>query len=558
MTNYLKLKKSNCKNCYKCIRNCPVKSIRFSGGQAYIIGNECILCGECFVSCPQNAKEITSSIDNVNYLLSSSTPVIASIAPSFAANFNGSGIESLQTALQQLGFHAVEETAVGATVVKNEYQRLLVEEERDVLITSSCHSVNLLIQKHFPHLLHYLADTLSPMQAHAKLLRRTYGDCKVVFIGPCAAKKDEAAYYEGLIDEVLTFEELETMLSTNNISVENTKDCNDHSRARFFPITGGILNSMVNKPSDYTYLAVDGVENCMQILSDLSNGEIEKCMIEMSACVGSCVGGPGIERSERTPLRDKITISNYSGDHDFNVEPLPPVELHKHLEAIEIRNKPPTEFEITSLLAQLGKHTKEQELDCGSCGYNSCREKAVAVIHGNADLTMCLPFLMEKSQSMSDNVINNSPNAILVLNELLEVQKINTAALKLFNIRYQSSVLGEQVVRILDPIDFMTVKRTGHTIQNKRTYLSEYSRYVDETITYDNKFNIFVCIMRDVTDKELQRQQKEQLSKQTIETTDKVIEKQMRVVQEIASLLGETTAETKIALTKLKESISDD
>ncbi len=558
MADYLKLKKSNCKNCYKCIRNCPVKSIRFSGGQAYIIGNECILCGECFVSCPQNAKQIASSIENVTYLLSSHTPVIASVAPSFIANFDGVGINSLRTALQQLGFHAVEETAIGATVVKNEYRRMLVEENRNILITSSCHSVNLLIQKHYPHLLHHLADTLSPMQVHAKLLKEQYGDCKVVFIGPCAAKKDEANYYDGFVDDVLTFEEIEKMLKTNNISIDQNSDSSDYSRARFFPITGGILESITDKPSNYTYLAVDGVENCMQILSDLANGSIDNCMIEMSACVGSCIGGPGIERGGKTPLRDKIAVSKYSGEYDFKVSTPLHNELKKNFTPIEIRNRPPSEFEINSLLAELGKHTKEQELDCGSCGYNSCREKAIAVIHGNADLTMCLPFLMEKSESMSDNVINNSPNAILVLNEMLEVQKINTSALRLLNIRSQSSVLGEQVVRILDPIDFLTVKTTKKSIQNKRTYLSEYSRYVDETITYDNQFNIFVCIMRDVTDEEMQRQQKELIAKKTVETTDKVIEKQMRVVQEIASLLGETTAETKIALTKLKESISDD
>ena len=166
MPNCLTLKKTNCKNCYKCIRNCPVKAIRFSGNQAHIIGNECILCGQCFVVCPQNAKEIVNETEKVKVLLQTGEPVYASIAPSFAANYNGVGIAAMEKALKALGFAGAEETAIGATMVKNEYERILNEENRDILISSCCHSINLLIQKYFPSTLCYLADVVSPMQAH--------------------------------------------------------------------------------------------------------------------------------------------------------------------------------------------------------------------------------------------------------------------------------------------------------------------------------------------------------------------------------------------------------
>ena len=165
MANCLTLKKSNCKNCYKCIRHCPVKSIRFSGNQAHIIGNECILCGQCFVVCPQNAKEIVNETEKVKVLLQNGDPVIVSLAPSFIANYDGISITTMRKALKQLGFYDVEETAIGATIVKNEYERMLREEERDVIITSCCHSINLLIQKHYPAAIEYLADVVSPMQA---------------------------------------------------------------------------------------------------------------------------------------------------------------------------------------------------------------------------------------------------------------------------------------------------------------------------------------------------------------------------------------------------------
>ncbi|MEG2118531.1 MAG: [Fe-Fe] hydrogenase large subunit C-terminal domain-containing protein, partial [Clostridia bacterium] len=244
MSEFLKLKKSNCKNCYKCIRNCPVKSIRFSAGQANIVGNECILCGQCFVVCPQDAKEIVSSLETVKVLIQSGAPVIVSLAPSFVANYNGSGIKSVEKALKKLGFFSVEETAIGATIVKKEYERMIAEDNRDIIISSCCHSVNLLIQKYFPSSLPYLANILSPMQAHCADIKRRYPDSKTVFIGPCLAKKDEADYYGSIVDAVLTFEELSEWLAAENVEIEIQKDQTPESRARFFPTTGGILKTM--------------------------------------------------------------------------------------------------------------------------------------------------------------------------------------------------------------------------------------------------------------------------------------------------------------------------
>ena len=204
--NCLTLKKSNCKNCYKCIRNCPVKAIKFSGNQAQIIENECILCGQCFVACPQNAREIVQETEKVKVLLQSGDPVIVSLAPSFVANYDVVGIEAMREALKKLGFADVEETAIGATMVKNEYERMLREEHRDVVITSCCHSINLLIQKYFPRCLEYLADVLSPMQAHCQDIKKRIPNAKTVFVGPCLSKKDEAEHYSGIVDAVLTFE----------------------------------------------------------------------------------------------------------------------------------------------------------------------------------------------------------------------------------------------------------------------------------------------------------------------------------------------------------------
>ncbi|MGN0557497.1 MAG: [Fe-Fe] hydrogenase large subunit C-terminal domain-containing protein [Acutalibacteraceae bacterium] len=556
MAEFLKLKKSNCKNCYKCIRHCPVKSIRFSGNQANIVGNECILCGSCFVVCPQNAKEIADDTERVKVFLQSGDPVVASVAPSFIANYDGAGIQSLEKALKKLGFYSAEETAIGATIVKKEYERMLHEDKPEILISSCCHSVNLLIQKYFPEQLKYLADILSPMQAHCADIKRRIPGAKTVFIGPCIAKKDEAAHY-GPTDAVLTFEELSGWLRDENIEIEKECDQNENSRARFFPTTGGILKTMDCNEEGYTYLAVDGVENCMSALRDIQNGGLKHCFIEMSACAGSCINGPVMEKYHRSPVRDYVSIASYAGKNDFEVDMPSKDELHKNFKFIDKQQRIPSESEIAAILRQMGKTKPSQELNCGSCGYNTCREKAIAVYQGKADLSMCLPFLKDRAESVSDNIIGNTPNGIIILNEDLEVQQINKAALRIMNLRQASDVIGEQVIRIMDPKDFIDAKSGAH-ITDKRVYLAEYKKYIEETIVYDQEFRSLMCIMRDVTVEENQRERKEEVSRKTVDIADKVVDKQMRIVQEIASLLGETAAETKIALTKLKEQVTDE
>lgn len=558
MTNCLTLKKSNCKNCYKCIRHCPVKSIRFSGNQAYIIGNECILCGHCFVVCPQNAKEIVDETEKVKVLLQSGDPVIVSLAPSFVANYDNVGIGAMRTALKKLGFYDVEETAIGATIVKEEYEKMLADGTRDVLISSCCHSVNLLIQKYFPSLINDLADVLSPMQAHCKDIKLRYPNAKTVFIGPCVAKKDEASYYEGFADAVLTYDELTNWLKEENIELEQISDSDPNSLARFFPTTGGVLKTMTDRNPKYTYMAIDGVESCIQALKDIESGKVHNCFIEMSACVGSCVGGPVMEKFHRSPVKDYVAVSEFAGENDFEVEQPDSLSLQKTFVPIELRRQMPSESEIRDILRQMGKMKPSDELNCGSCGYDTCREKAIAIYQDKAEISMCLPYLKDKAESFSDSMVKNTPNGLIVLNEKLEVQQINEAARKLMHIRRASDILGDQVVRILDPSVFMEVLSSERDIHNRKAYLAEYEKYVEQTVIYDKDYRILVCIMRDITEEEAAKERKERINRQTVETADKVVDKQMRIVQEIASLLGETAAETKIALAKLKESISDE
>ena len=560
MASYLTLKKSNCKNCYKCIRHCPVKSIRFSANQAHIVDNECILCGQCFVVCPQDAKQIVDGIEKAKMLLNLNVPVIASIAPSFIANYDGIGIESIRKALKKLGFYDVEETAIGATFVKNEYDKILREGFNDILISSCCHSVNLLIQKYFPNELKYLANVMSPMQAHCTDIKKRHPDAKTIFIGPCVAKKDEADRYEGIVDCVLTFEELSNWLKEEHIELEKELDQeqNEHSKTRLFPTTGGILKTMACDAPGYAYMSVDGTENCIAALKDIEAGKITKCFIEMSACHGSCIAGPIIEKHHNSHLKDYLLVNKYAGSKDFEVAQENSLFYQKNFAPIKVTSAIPTEYEITQIMKQMGKTKKSDELNCGSCGYNTCHDKAIAIYQGKAEISMCLPYLKEKAESFSDCIVSNTPNGLIVLNEKFEVQQINSAAKKILNIRNDSDILGDQVVRILDPVPFIKVLDTKQNIKNEKIYLAEYDKYVEQSIIYDINYHLLICIMRDVTEATLEKSKKESISKQTVEIADKVVDKQMRIVQEIASLLGETAAETKIALTKLKESITNE
>lgn len=557
MAHCLTLKKSNCKNCYKCIRNCPVKAIRFSGDQAHIIADECILCGRCFVVCPQNAKEIVSEVEKVKVMIQSGEPVIASMAPSFIANYDGVGIDAMREGLQKLGFADVEETAIGATMVKTDYERLVHEKQKPVIISSACASVNLLIQKHYPEMIKYLADTLSPMQAHCRDIKRRNPEAKTVFIGPCVAKKDEAQRYPGIVDAALTFEELTEWLEKENVRLEKKVDSNPESLARIFPTVAGILRTMKDRDPEYEYVAVDGIDNCIAALEDVAAGHVSNCFMEMSACKGSCVNGPVMEKYHPWFITDYLSVTRYAGDKDFPVDQPEISELSRRYDILEGMKDMPTERKIQEILSKMGKKKPSDELNCGTCGYDTCREKAIAIYQGKAEIEMCLPYLKEKAENFSNIIFDNTPNGLLVLNERLEIQQINPAACRIMNIRRPSDVLGSQIVTLLDPKPFLDALESRKSVF-QCAYLAEYDRYVEEQVLYDQSYRMLFCMLEDVSDEAAEREKKAEMRRQTTEVADKVVEKQMRIVQDIASLLGETAAETKIALTNLKESMKDE
>lgn len=560
MSDYLELKVTDCKHCYKCIRNCPVKAIRFADHQATIVPEECVLCGRCYVSCPQKAKKIHLDLAAAQALVAGDEPVYASIAPAFVANYPGLTIETLDAALKKLGFAGAEEAAQGARLVKDAYDDLVRTNEREVIVSTCCHTVNMLVERYYPEVLPAMAPVISPMQAHAKSLKERHPGAKVVFIGPCISKKAEVEAYPGCVDVALTFMELDLWLAEAAVALpqaETTSAPAEKGKSRLFPIPGGILRTMARDNPDYEYLAIDGMDNCIAALKDIAAGNLGRCFVEMSACNGSCIGGPAMSHDFGV-IRSTSRVNAYARCRDFDVPPLPAGMMAKKLEFAVIPKPRFGTKAIEEVLGKLGKTKPENELNCGSCGYETCREKAAAVLEGKANLEMCLPYLMEKTKSFSDAIIKNTPNGIMVLDEDLQIQQINGVARKIFNVKHEADVIKRNVSCLLDPDLFIQALTTGEGLRDSRQYLTEYGRYVQFTIVQDVEYGLLIAILRDVTESERTRIVRREVSEKTIQVTDEVIAHQMRTVQEIASLLGETAAETKIALTKLKETLRDD
>ena len=554
MSELLLLKKEDCKSCYKCIRECALKSIRFAENRAQIVENECVYCGHCYVVCPQSAKEIRSDTARAKALIASGRPVVVSLAPSFIADFPVSGLAEMRRALTALGFAEVEETARGARIVKSEYERMIASGEHRLIISSCCHSVNLLIQKRYPRALQYLARVDSPMVAHAKSIKARMPGAAVVFIGPCVSKKDEAERC-GQVDCVLTFDELTDWLQEAGVPLgESGALDGTEARSRFFPTPGGIIKSMDQQP-DFTYIPIDGLRRCMDALEEIERGGMENCFVEMNACEGSCIGGPVMHRYHREPITCKTRVDHYGGRSGADFSDRPADDLKKTFSYLGTGEVMPGEAAIEEVLHKLGKFRPEDELNCGTCGYPTCREKAIAVCQGKADLTMCLPFLKAKAESFSGAILDNTPNAILAMDTKLIIQQANEAAARLFGMGSARELVGLPIDTILGPVEYLQAIGGERSGGATRHYLADYDKFVEETIAFDPEYNLVISIIKDITEETRREKRLDEERHRTAELADRVIEKQMRVAQEIASLLGETTAETKIALTRLKDTI---
>ena len=369
-------------------------------------------------------------------------------------------------------------------------------------------------------------------------------------------KKIERYDKDSNVDYVISFEELSEMIKDNNIEISKSNSEEARYLSRKFPTDGGIISSM--KPDiDYEYISLSGYKDCVQAIEDICNGKVSKCFVEMSFCEGSCVGGPSFQKNNISLLTSNIEMNKQSKDldysEDFNV--IYEQSLKKTYGDREILiHEKPSEAQITAILHKMGKYTEADELNCGMCGYFSCREKAFAVYAGKAEISMCLPYMKERAESFSNQIINITPNAILTVDMDLKVQQINKAASEIFHLE-PKDIINQPVSRILDEFDFVNSITSHIEKTEKFAFLAEYNAYLSQVFIYDKSNSIIVCIMKNITAERQKRNQLMQKKVQAAAMADDIVDKQLRIVHEIASLLGETAAETKIAIRDLKDTI---
>lgn len=552
--NYLDFKPARCKDCYRCLRECPVNAIQVINHQASIIEERCILCGNCTNVCPQNAKTVHSEADNVKELLRSGQRVVASVAPSFISSFRLNSFDQISQALSELGFSFCEETAVGAAAVTSEYKRLLESGTYRNLISSACPAVNRFVQIYYPEMLKYLAPVDSPMLAHSKLLRKRFPDARIVFIGPCIAKKREGGE-SSIIDGVLTFEDLNEMLKGNNITFKeegSLEKAAAGASARIYPVSRGIIRSFCGTVPEYDYVAAEGIGKCRDILENLDS--MDHMFIELNCCEYACINGPCSLIKRGSAVEADAKVRKYAASAlEAGVDK---EDISKSFERIKVKAFTPSDQQIKEILAKTGKTKPEDELNCGACGYSSCREKAWAVANGYADVEMCIPYMRSRAESMSDEVMRCTPNGIVMVDFDFRIQGINENAKRLLGIS-GNVANGSSFYDYGDIVEFVLAKNDGKDLQNKRVLINRTHKYVELSIVVMGDQKMMLGVLKDVTEEEDYNRRLKEVREKTFEITDGVIKKQMWIAQEIASLLGETTAETKVALLKLKEALKD-
>ncbi len=562
MMKFIHFDSEKCDSCYKCLRMCPTKAISFNKNQRHIVDNLCIKCGKCQQVCPRDALSITSAKDKVYEMIKSDYKVVASIAPSYVGAFGLKEPGKVIAMLKIMGFTAVEETALGADMVVEEYKEYLKNTDQDVVITSCCPSAYYLIEQHYAFMIPSLIPVVSPMVAHGKSIKARFGpSTKTVFIGPCLSKMAEAEEAEGAIDAVLTFAELDQMMKDSPFNIH---DCEPENLAkessqlgRAFPLG---INLEKTNPR-FRFLHVDGAEECKEVLREVRSGSLKNCCIEINICKGSCLGGPDMPANGIGTFGRKLLVEEYIKTKKTKpskmMKTMSTTNLTKRFQDKQALLREPNISIVHNIMNQMGKFTKEDELNCGACGYQTCYEKAKAVFYGFSDIETCLPYLQSKAESMQSIMIEHSPNAVVVMDKDLLVKEINPTFGKIFN-RDNLPVEEMPIKLFIDHTIFDEVLSLKESVINRKIFVEEYDKHFYANIIYIDESQTLIGFLTDITMDVKQKKEFEQVKEETLLKTQEVIDKQMRVAQEIASLLGETTAETKMSLKSLNDLVLRD
>ncbi len=576
MQNPIYTEVTSCRDCYKCVRSCPVKAIQIKDGNAMIIKDRCIYCGRCVHVCPNSAKKVRDDVPRVQLALKSGRRVICSLAPSYASEFHGKERELL-SALKKLGFSGISETAIGAALVSEALDIYAAEHGGECpFIGTACPSVVELVKKYFPDDTEKLAPVPSPLQTHSAYLRHIYNEeLVIVFIGPCIAKKMEADMTPGYPDLAITFDELHAWLEAEGISLDSiAADDVDFIPCKaglstIYPVEGGQITSSAlwgGKPIQTGALAFSGVD---QVMSALDAKEIPLPFLELLMCEGGCVNGPGtsgeLSMTDRKRSAEEYTLrrldepDTFKGDEEFarlllkegygllhNAGPAGEASFrHQH-----------TEDEIKRALVDLGKLTKADELNCGGCGYNTCRDMAVAYLDGMAEIEMCVTKMRKEAESKVDVLLRTIPMGVVIVDSDLQIADCNAHFLDFFGDMEEGFVVDQSILQMVKGLPLERFVPFADKFRDQ-FYLSHPGQY---RVHFKDKFlrvtfflveqkRLLGAMFEDITNPTIKRET-------VVKKAEDVIQKSLETVQQIASLLGENAAETEIMLNSLIDAFS--
>ncbi|MFZ5952979.1 MAG: [Fe-Fe] hydrogenase large subunit C-terminal domain-containing protein [Candidatus Rifleibacteriota bacterium] len=553
--------KAECRDCYRCLRVCPVKAIRMDNGQASVDPDRCIACGTCITSCPQGAKQYRRDLEQAINLLGSGQKVALSLAPSFAAFYQDWQRHRLPSAFRKLGFSWVAETAVGAffTAAASRQQQ---RPDRPSICTA-CPTVVNLIEKYHPGLVDNLLPVPSPMLAHASIIHERLGDgCRVIFVGPCIAKKKEADRSEGRqkVDLALTFEELESWLERENIQLDRLEDSDFDEipvgESRIFPLPGGLARtagcgSDILSADVITITGVDGIKSMLEFL----NSTGRKCLIEPMFCSNGCVNGPAAPATGSLQSREKLI--DYSLKNPGTPCKSTTAAIQAEYSAIPVNSATEiSEEQIKKILAATGKFSPADQLNCGACGYDSCRDKAIAVIRGLAETQMCIPYMRRMAEQRTDRIIETSPNGIVMLNEKLCIISMNPAFRKMF--LCSEAVLGRHISYLVDPQPFEKVLTGSSRLVEETVNHARYNLVAHQIVYQLEAEKQLVGIFVNITMGRKSQEELDRLKSGMIHQAREMLEHQMQMAQELARHLGESTAQGEIIIENLLKLASAD
>ncbi len=568
---------TECQDCYKCIRRCPVKAIRVENGHAKVIPEMCIACGGCVTHCPNHAKHSRDDTSRAKQLFTLKKRVFVSLAPSFISEFSEFTPQQLIAALKKLGFTDISETALGADLISSKVAKELEKAAQEpdgqkLFISSACPAVVEYIKYYMPEFSPYITDLASPLLAHARYLRKTFGDdIGIVFIGPCIAKKREADVWKE-IDLALTFNELRKWMQIEGIRPDTAIPYGKENeqcfvpfraaRGSLYPVDGGMIQACkeYNELSDIRFMTISGINEIHDTLDGFEVNSLKSPLfMELLSCPGGCVNGPGTSHKNSGAFR-RILVEEYAD----TANPTIADDIQKKVSSLKgtlpgntSKQISYTEEEIRVALRSVGKYSITDELNCASCGYDTCREFAAAILDNRAEKTMCVSYMRKLAQKKANGLIRAIPSGVVIADKNLQIVECNMNFAKLMGhdviemYEAKPGLEGADLGKLTSACRFFSDVLALNGPEVIERDIREGKKIFHITVFAIEKEEIAAGVLEDVTAPQNQK-------KRTVSQARKIIDKNLSVVQKIAFLLGENAAETESMLNSIIDSYGND